>query len=52
VAVLDEKELSGDGPAQSWLQVRHGAQRPGWLKRDQVVVLGRFGLNPQRKGPS
>jgi tetratricopeptide (TPR) repeat protein len=36
VVVLDQKQLS---QTESWLQVRDGSQRIGWLKRDQVVVL-------------
>jgi tetratricopeptide (TPR) repeat protein len=36
IVVLDEKRLN---PNESWLQVRDGSRRVGWLKRDQVAVL-------------
>ena len=36
VEIVGRKE---NGPADAWLQVRDGANRIGWLKRDQVVVL-------------
>jgi tetratricopeptide (TPR) repeat protein len=36
VEVLGRKD---SGPAESWLQVRDGSRRVGWLKRDQVVIL-------------
>ena len=36
ILVLDEKRF---GENESWLQVRDGTRRIGWLKRDQVVIL-------------
>jgi hypothetical protein len=36
VQVLARKQ---NGAAESWLQVRDGSRRVGWLKSDQVVVL-------------
>lgn len=36
VEIVGRKE---SGPADAWLQVRDGANRIGWLKRDQVVIL-------------
>lgn len=36
IVVLDEKRLN---PNESWLQVRDGSRRVGWLKRDQVALL-------------
>lgn len=36
VEILGRKESSS---AESWLQVRDGSRRVGWLKRDQVVIL-------------
>lgn len=43
VAVLDQKELSLGDQKQNWLQVRDGANPPGWLKSDQVIVLRQAG---------
>jgi tetratricopeptide (TPR) repeat protein len=40
VTVLDEKRASDK---ESWLQVRDESRRVGWLKRDQVLTLGRSG---------
>ena len=39
VTVLDQKELALGDQKQTWLQVRDGANAPGWLKSDQVIVL-------------
>ena len=39
VTVIDEKEFTVGEQRQSWLQVRDFANRTGWLKRDQVIVL-------------
>jgi tetratricopeptide (TPR) repeat protein len=36
IVVLDEKRFN---PTESWLQVRDGSRRVGWLKRDQVALL-------------
>jgi tetratricopeptide (TPR) repeat protein len=36
VEIVGRKE---SGPADAWLQVRDGANRIGWLKRDHVVIL-------------
>jgi tetratricopeptide (TPR) repeat protein len=36
IVVLDEKRFDEN---ESWLQVRDGSRRVGWLKRDQVVTL-------------
>lgn len=36
IVVLDEKRFT---PNESWLQVRDGSRRVGWLKRDQVALL-------------
>jgi tetratricopeptide (TPR) repeat protein len=39
VVVLDEKEVAIGDKKQTWLQVRDGARRTGWVKGDQVSVL-------------
>jgi len=39
VVVLDEKEVTVGDKKQTWLQVRDGARRIGWVKGDQVSVL-------------
>jgi hypothetical protein len=38
--VLDQKDLGAGDQKQAWLQIRDGANRSGWLKSDQVAVLG------------
>ena len=40
VTVLDQKDLGAGDQKQAWLQVRDGANRSGWLKSDQVAVIG------------
>ena len=40
LTVTDQKELSAGDQKQTWLQVRDTSQRLGWVKRDQVIVLG------------
>ena len=40
VIVLDQKDLGTGDQQQAWLQVRDGANRSGWLKSDQVAVIG------------
>ena len=40
VTVLDQKDLGTGDQKQAWLQVQDGANRSGWLKSDQVVVIG------------
>ena len=37
--VLDEKEVSGAGGKQNWLQVQDAAGRNGWMKSDQVLTV-------------
>lgn len=39
VVVLDEKSVAAAGQPVSWLQVRDGAGRTGWVKADQLTVL-------------
>jgi tetratricopeptide (TPR) repeat protein len=39
VVVLDEKEITVGEKKQTWLQVRDGARRTGWVKGDQLSVL-------------
>ncbi len=46
VTVLDEKDLGLGDQKQGWLQVRDGANRSGWLKSDQVVVIRAGGITP------
>jgi hypothetical protein len=41
LTVLDQKDLASGDQKQTWLQVRDHAQRVGWLKRDQVILLTR-----------
>lgn len=40
VTVIDEKDLGAGDQKQAWLQVRDAANRSGWLKSDQVAVIG------------
>lgn len=40
VIVLDEKQITVGEKKQTWLQVRDHAQRIGWVKGDQLSVLG------------
>jgi len=40
VVVLDEKEVTVGEKKQTWLQVRDSARHTGWVKGDQVSVLG------------
>jgi len=40
VTVLDDKEVTGAGGKQTWTQVRDVTGRSGWMKRDQLVVVG------------
>lgn len=40
VTVLDQKDLGAGDQKQAWLQVSDGANRSGWLKGDQVAVIG------------
>jgi uncharacterized protein YgiM (DUF1202 family) len=40
VTVLDQKDLGAGEQKQVWLQVQDGANRSGWLKSDQVAVIG------------
>lgn len=40
VVVLDEKDVTVGEKKQTWLQVRDSAQRTGWVKGDQLSVLG------------
>ena len=40
VTVLDQKDLGAGDQKQVWLQVRDSANRSGWLKSDQVAVIG------------
>jgi tetratricopeptide (TPR) repeat protein len=40
VTVLDRKDLGAGDQKQAWLQVRDGANHSGWLKGDQVAVIG------------
>jgi tetratricopeptide (TPR) repeat protein len=40
VTVLDQKDLGAGDQKQVWLQVRDGANRSGWLKSDQVALIG------------
>ena len=44
VTVLDQKDLGAGDQKQSWLQTQDSANRSGWLKGDQVAVIG-AGLN-------
>jgi len=39
LTVLDQKDVTVGDQRQTWLQVRDGANRAGWLKGDQVVRL-------------
>ena len=39
LTVLDQKDLVVGGQTQTWLQVSDAANRTGWLKSDQVVVM-------------
>jgi tetratricopeptide (TPR) repeat protein len=39
LAVLDQKDVTVAEQRQTWLQVRDGANRTGWLKSDQVVRI-------------
>ena len=39
VTVLDEKEITVGTSPQRWLHVRDTAQRSGWMKSDQLIVL-------------
>jgi uncharacterized protein YgiM (DUF1202 family) len=39
VTVLDDKEVSGSGGPQTWLQVSDVTGRSGWMKSDQLVVV-------------
>jgi len=40
LTVLDQKDLGAGDQKQVWLQVRDGANHSGWLKSDQVAVIG------------
>ena len=40
VTVLDQKDLGAGDQKQAWLQVSDGANRSGWVKGDQVAVIG------------
>jgi tetratricopeptide (TPR) repeat protein len=40
VTVLDQKDLGAGDQKQAWLQVSDGANRSGWLKGDQVDLIG------------
>jgi len=40
ITVLDQKDLSGADQKQLWFQVRDGANRSGWVKSDQLAVIG------------
>jgi tetratricopeptide (TPR) repeat protein len=41
MTVLDRKDLGSGDQQQAWLQVRDAANRSGWLKSDQVAVIGK-----------
>lgn len=38
--VLDQKDVGAGEQKQGWLQVQDGANRSGWVKSDQVAVIG------------
>jgi tetratricopeptide (TPR) repeat protein len=40
VTVLDQKDLGTGDQKQAWLQIQDSADRSGWLKGDQVAVIG------------
>jgi tetratricopeptide (TPR) repeat protein len=49
LSVLDQKDVTVADQRQTWLQVRDGANRTGWLKSDQVARLSaEEGVNPQK----
>jgi tetratricopeptide (TPR) repeat protein len=37
--VLDQKDVAAGNQTQTWLQVRDGANRTGWLRSDQVALV-------------
>jgi tetratricopeptide (TPR) repeat protein len=39
LTVLDQKDVALGDQKQTWLQVRDGANPPGWVKDDQVIAL-------------
>lgn len=39
LTVLDQKDVTVADQRQTWVQVRDGANRTGWLKSDQVALL-------------
>jgi tetratricopeptide (TPR) repeat protein len=49
VEILDRKELNVGDHSQAWLQVRDSANRTGWLKEDQVIVLQAASVAPPTK---
>jgi SH3-like domain-containing protein len=40
LTVLDEKEMGAGNAGQLWLQVRDAAGRAGWIRSDNLSVLG------------
>jgi len=48
VKVLDDKEVSGTGGKQTWLQVSEATGRSGWMKSDQLVEVAAERSNVSR----